>query len=113
MRQFSVTLGSFATLSAIRTQSPIKSEQAQPHTNAAPFPSIHVQPDVSRLLKGHFRDISVERLLRLLTRLGCEVDIVIQEQGGKPARRNTIHLGAHVTETSFKAHESSSFPFSN
>ncbi|MDN5752908.1 MAG: helix-turn-helix domain-containing protein [Nitrosospira sp.] len=39
------------------------------------------QPDVSRLLKGHFRDMSVERLLRLLTRLGCEVDIVIREQG--------------------------------
>ena len=70
------------------------------------------QPDVSRLLKGYFQDISVERLLRLLTRLGCEVDIVIREQGGKPSRRNTIHLGAHVTETSFKAHESSSLPLS-
>lgn len=55
------------------------------------------QPDVSRLLKGHFRDMSVERLLRLLTRLGCEVDIVIREQGGQPSLRNTIHLGAHVT----------------
>lgn len=57
------------------------------------------QPDVSRLLKGHFRDISVERLMRLLTRLGCEIDIVIREQGKKTSRRNTIHLGmdAHVT----------------
>ncbi len=51
------------------------------------------QPDVSRLLKGHFRDISVERLMRLLTRLGCEVDIVIREQGKRPSRQNTIHLG--------------------
>lgn len=51
------------------------------------------QPDVSRLLKGHFRDVSVERLMRLLTRLGCEVDIVIREQGKRPSRRNTIHLG--------------------
>ena len=50
------------------------------------------QPDVSRLLKGHFRDVSVERLMRLLTRLGCEVDIVIREQGKRPLRRNTIHL---------------------
>lgn len=50
------------------------------------------QPDVSRLLKGHFRDISVERLMRLLTRLGCEVDIVIREQGKRPSRRNIIHL---------------------
>lgn len=52
------------------------------------------QPDVSRLLKGHFRDVSVERLIRLLTRLGCEVDIVVREQGKKISRRNTIHLAA-------------------
>lgn len=54
------------------------------------------QPDVSRLLKGHFRDISVERLMRMLTKLGYEVDIVIREQGKKPSRRNIIHLGALV-----------------
>lgn len=30
------------------------------------------QPDVSRLLNGQFRDVSVERLMRLLTRLGCD-----------------------------------------
>jgi predicted XRE-type DNA-binding protein len=35
------------------------------------------QPDISRLLKGHFRDVSVERIMRMLTRLGCEVDIVV------------------------------------
>ena len=28
------------------------------------------QPDVSRLLNGQFREMSVERLMRLLTRLG-------------------------------------------
>jgi predicted XRE-type DNA-binding protein len=28
------------------------------------------QPDVSRMLKGHFRDVSVERIMRMLTRLG-------------------------------------------
>lgn len=39
------------------------------------------QPDVSRLLKGHFREISVERIMRLLTRLGCEVGIVIKTPG--------------------------------
>ena len=33
------------------------------------------QPDVSRLLNGQFRDVSVEHLMRLLTRLGCDVDI--------------------------------------
>ena len=30
------------------------------------------QPDISRLLRGNFRDYSVERLLRLLTALGRE-----------------------------------------
>ncbi len=37
------------------------------------------QPDVSRLLRGSFREYSVERLLRLLTALGRNVEIVIRE----------------------------------
>jgi predicted XRE-type DNA-binding protein len=41
------------------------------------------QPDVSRLLRGEFRDYSVERLLRLLLALGRDVDIVV----GKPQAR--------------------------
>lgn len=41
------------------------------------------QPDMSRILKGHFRDISVERLMRMLTRLGCEVDVIVRPQGSK------------------------------
>ena len=36
------------------------------------------QPDVSRLLQGSFREYSVERLLRLLTALGRNVEIVIR-----------------------------------
>ena len=50
------------------------------------------QPDVSRMLKGQFRDISVERLVVFLTRLGCGVDIVV-----KPANRRAfapIHVEA-------------------
>jgi predicted XRE-type DNA-binding protein len=35
------------------------------------------QPDVSRLLRGDFRDYSVERLIRLLLALGRDVDIVV------------------------------------
>nr|WP_207762497.1 helix-turn-helix transcriptional regulator [Niveispirillum lacus] len=35
------------------------------------------QPDIFRLLRGQFRDISVERL-RMLVRLGCTVDIPIR-----------------------------------
>ena len=37
------------------------------------------QPDVSRLLRGSFREYSVERLLRLLTALGRDVEIVLRE----------------------------------
>jgi predicted XRE-type DNA-binding protein len=48
------------------------------------------QPDVSRMLRGQFRDISVERLMLFLTRLGCTVFIVV-----KPANKKAfapIHL---------------------
>lgn len=51
------------------------------------------QPDVSRLLKGQFRDVSVERIMRMLTRLGCEVDIVIRAPGRKRSG-SIIHLQA-------------------
>ncbi len=37
------------------------------------------QPDVSRLLRGSFREYSMERLFRLLTALGRDVNIVIRE----------------------------------
>ena len=44
-------------------------------------------PDVSRLLRGDFREYSLERLLGLLTALGRDIDIVIREPragaGGK------------------------------
>ena len=52
------------------------------------------QPDVSKLLNGQFRDVSVERLMRLLTRLGCEVDIIVRQPGKRAAPRDTIHLQA-------------------
>jgi transcriptional regulator with XRE-family HTH domain len=38
------------------------------------------QPDISRLLKGQFREVSVERILKMLSRLGCEIDIVEPER---------------------------------
>ena len=45
------------------------------------------RPDVSRLLRGDFREYSLERLFRLLTALGRDVDIVIRPprstSGGK------------------------------
>ena len=36
------------------------------------------QPDVSRLLRGDSREYSLERLLRLLTSLGHDIDIVVR-----------------------------------
>jgi predicted XRE-type DNA-binding protein len=41
------------------------------------------QPDVSKMLRGDFRQFSVERLLRFLVALGQDVEIVV-----KPARRS-------------------------
>ncbi len=52
------------------------------------------QPDVSRLLNGQFRDVSVERLMRLLTRLGCDVHITIRNHGKAAAPGDTIRLQA-------------------
>ena len=36
------------------------------------------RPDVSRLLRGDFREYSLERLFRLLTALGRDMDTVIR-----------------------------------
>ena len=48
------------------------------------------QPDVSRLLRGSFREYSVERLLRLLTALGRNVEIVIREPRSQRQGRLSI-----------------------
>ena len=50
------------------------------------------QPDVSRLVRGDFRDYSIERLLRLLTMLGRDVDIVIREP--KAQRHGKLSVAA-------------------
>jgi predicted XRE-type DNA-binding protein len=36
------------------------------------------QPEVSRLFKGHFREYSVERLIRFLTDFNRDVEIVVR-----------------------------------
>lgn len=43
------------------------------------------QPDLSNILRGRFRGCSVERLMRMLTALDCEVSIVVSEPGGEAA----------------------------
>lgn len=49
------------------------------------------QPDLSNILRGRFRGYSVELIMRFLTALGCEVDIVIRP-AGKAGHAQTIHL---------------------
>ena len=51
------------------------------------------QPDVSRLLRGHFRDFSLERLLRLLMALDRDVEIVIRRKP-KSRARSQLHITA-------------------
>ena len=43
------------------------------------------QPDVSKMLRGDFRQFSVERLLRFLVALGQDVEIVVKPHQGKGA----------------------------
>jgi predicted XRE-type DNA-binding protein len=50
------------------------------------------QPHVSRLLRGSFREVSVERLLRLLMALGRDVEIVIRKP--KSRRRGRLRIDA-------------------
>jgi predicted XRE-type DNA-binding protein len=41
------------------------------------------QPDVSKMLRGEFRQFSVERLLRFLVALNQDVEIVVKEHRGR------------------------------
>jgi len=49
------------------------------------------QTELSKILRGHFRGYSIERLTHLLSALDCDVDIVI-----RPREKNTkphiIHM---------------------
>lgn len=50
------------------------------------------QPDVSRLLRGDFREFSVERLLRLLIALGRDIDIVIRPKPSRARRSGRLQV---------------------
>ena len=55
--------------------------------------AIHLSPQKLRFwgreillsAKTPFRDVSVERIMRMLTKLGCEADIVVKPLGRKRA----------------------------
>jgi predicted XRE-type DNA-binding protein len=51
------------------------------------------QPDVSRLLRGNFRDHSVERIFRLLTTLGRDVEITIRKLRAQRPGRLCVEAG--------------------
>jgi len=55
------------------------------------------QPDVSKLLRGDFRQFSLERLLRFLVALGQDVEISVRRMSAplQPARRLTLRPGDH------------------
>ncbi len=51
------------------------------------------QPDLSRVLRGQFRDMSSDRLIRALTHLDTEIDISFTYQGqpvGDPIHLNAV-----------------------
>jgi predicted XRE-type DNA-binding protein len=50
------------------------------------------QPDISKMLRGEFRQFSVERLLRFLVKLDHDVEIVVRPRRG---RENAAEL--HVS----------------
>jgi len=50
------------------------------------------QPMISRILKGQFRDVSVERLMRMLIRLGSEVEIVVRGPGAPISASSIIRV---------------------
>ena len=64
----------------------IVSQRGMTQTEAARLLGLS-QPDVSKLLRGDFRQYSLERLFRLLTTLGRDIEIVIRQprsaSGGK------------------------------
>jgi predicted XRE-type DNA-binding protein len=54
------------------------------------------QPDVSKILRGHFRQFSVERLMRFLVALGQDVKIVVRPV--RAARAKAAQLTVTSTE---------------
>ena len=54
----------------------ILKERAMKQVDAAHLLGVR-QPDISKMLRGEFRQFSVERLLRFLVALGNDVEIVV------------------------------------
>ena len=50
------------------------------------------QPDVSKMLRGEFRQFSVERLLRFLVALNHDVEIVVRPHRGSRDTAAALHV---------------------
>ena len=65
----------------------IMKKRRMKQAEAAALFSVH-QPDISKMLRGEFRQFSVERLLRFLVKLDQDVEIVVsphQDKHNAPA----------------------------
>lgn len=51
------------------------------------------QPDLSKILRGRFRDVSVARLMRALTLLDSEIEIVVRNEGREIGEKILLHAG--------------------
>ncbi len=60
----------------------IMKKRRMKQTDAATLFGIR-QPDVSKMLRGEFRQFSVERLLRFLVKLDQDVEIVVRDHSDK------------------------------
>jgi len=69
----------------------IMKERQMKQTEAAALFGIH-QPDVSKMLRGEFRQFSVERLLRFLVKLDQDVEILV-----RPHRDRDNTAALHVS----------------
>ena len=68
------------------------------------------EPDVSNMLRGDFRQFSVERLLRFLVALGQDIEIVVRPQGHTEDSAIACHRcdsrGRYLTPISTRPHRS-------
>ena len=49
------------------------------------------QPDLSKILRGRFRDVSIARMMRALTLLDSEIEIVVRNEGREIGERILLH----------------------
>jgi len=64
-------------------------ERRLTQTQLAALPDLD-QPRVSRLLRGHLDEFSVEKLLSIVNRLGHRVEVKISERVCAPAEARTV-----------------------